>query len=128
MRRGPTAGLPAANACSGRFPIARMHFTPPRIAPPASLERMPKWLICVPLVAQWLWLSLLYRSATLPSAANPHITSGGMVGEGKLEYFRGMGEVARRATAKHAGLRTDRTYSAGMLQAVLDAAALVFPL
>ena len=27
-----------------------------------ALERMPKWLICVPLVLQWLWLGLRYRT------------------------------------------------------------------
>jgi len=42
----------------------------------STLERMPKWMICIPLTLQWLWLSLRYRSFTLPSAANPAITSG----------------------------------------------------
>ena len=49
----------------------------------STLERMPKWLICVPLVVQWLWLALRHGSATLPSAANPAITAGGLVGETK---------------------------------------------
>ena len=62
-----------------------------------ALEKMPKWLICVPLVLQWIGLAIRYRSATLPSAANPCLTSGGMVGEGKLEYFDGMGPVNRRS-------------------------------
>lgn len=65
----------------------------------AFLERLPKWLICVPLVAQWLILGLRHRSFTLPALANPHITSGGLVGEGKHEYFRDMGPQARAATA-----------------------------
>ena len=64
---------------------------------------MPTWLICVPLVLQWLWLAVRYRSATLPSVCNPRITSGGLVGEGKLEYFSGMGPTATAATARHIG-------------------------
>ena len=72
------------------------------------LERMPKWLICVPLTVQWLWLALRYGSATLPSAANPAITSGGLVGEGKLEYFSGMGPVARAVTAAYCAVSTHR--------------------
>ena len=66
------------------------------------LERLPKWLNLIPMVIQWLWLSLLYRSFALPSAANPSITAGGMVGEGKLEYFAIMGPHARSLTAAYA--------------------------
>ena len=28
------------------------------------LERMPTWLICIPLVLQWIVLAVRYRSAT----------------------------------------------------------------
>lgn len=64
-----------------------------------TLERLPKWLNLVPMVAQWIWLSVLYRSVTLPSAANPAILAGGMVGEGKMEYFDSMGPAALAAVA-----------------------------
>ncbi|MEO6018368.1 MAG: hypothetical protein ABIP46_14020 [Polaromonas sp.] len=92
------------------------------------LERMPKWLICVPLTLQWLWLTLRYRSATLPSAANPAITSGGLVGEGKLEYFTGMGPIARAATARYCAVSTRCIPSRTGLRQVMDEAALSFPL
>jgi len=75
--------------------------------PEGRFERLPKWLNLVPMVSQWCWLGLRYRSFTLPSAANPGITSGGMVGEGKLEYFAAMGPLARAATAAHIGVRND---------------------
>lgn len=91
------------------------------------LERSPKWLICVPLVVQWLWLSLRYRSATLPSAANPDITSGGLVGEGKLEYFNGMGPLARAATAPWCALQGGGSVPPAELQQAMDAAGLFFP-
>jgi hypothetical protein len=64
------------------------------------LERLPKWLNLIPIVAQWAWLSVLHRSITLPSRANPALTAGGMVGEGKMEYFAIMGERALAATAR----------------------------
>ena len=92
------------------------------------LERMPKWLICVPLTVQWLWLTLRYRSATLPSAANPAITSGGLVGEGKLEYFRGMGPIARAATARYCAVPTDGAHSRPGLRQLMGEAGLAFPL
>src|SRR5689334_6509973 len=79
--------------------LPRFTDTTTRVA--GTFERIPKWLNLIPMVIQWLWLSLLYRSLTLPSAANPQISSGGMVGDGKLEYFRSMGSVARAATADY---------------------------
>ena len=95
--------------------------------PCSLLERMPKWLICLPLSVQWLWLALRYGSATLPSAANPAITSGGLVGEGKLEYFSGMGPLARAATAPYCAVSTHRRMSGIKLQKLLDGAGLSWP-
>ncbi|RYF40324.1 MAG: hypothetical protein EOO25_12865 [Comamonadaceae bacterium] len=92
----------------------------------SALERLPKWLICVPLVVQWLWLSLRYRGATLPSAANPGITAGGLVGETKLEYFRSMGPLARAATAAHCAL-PPAGRNAVQAQAAMARAGLQFP-
>lgn len=89
---------------------------------------MPKWLICVPLVAQWLWLGLRHRSLTLPSAANPTITCGGLVGEGKLEYFAAMGPYARALTGRHCGLRVEAEVSREAVRAALAKAGLGFPL
>ena len=94
----------------------------------STLERMPKWLICVPLALQWVWLALRYRSATLPSCANPCITAGGLVGEGKMEYFAGMGAVARAATAPYIGVCAGPQLDAASLTEALGAAALRFPL
>ncbi len=37
----------------------------------------------MPLVAQWFWLGLRYRSLTLPSLVNPAIDTGGLAGESK---------------------------------------------
>lgn len=92
------------------------------------LECLPKWVICIPIVLQWLWLSLLYRSITLPSAANPRITSGGLVGDGKLEYFTGMGQIARQATAVFLSMTNHSTFSETQLQQNMDRVGLSFPL
>jgi hypothetical protein len=48
------------------------------------MERLPKWLLCIPLVAQWFWLGARYRSLTLPSVVNPEIETGGLAGESKF--------------------------------------------
>jgi hypothetical protein len=91
------------------------------------LERMPKWLICIPLALQWCWLGLRHWSLTLPSAANPCITSGGLVGEGKLEYFEQMGPKGRAATAPYVGLRNLDMLCKRELLAALDTAGVRFP-
>jgi hypothetical protein len=92
-----------------------------------TLERLPKWLICVPLVFQWLCLSVRHRSGTLPSSANPCITAGGLVGEGKLEYFAGMGPHARAATAPWCALTPGAGRLPGNVLASMQRAGLSFP-
>ena len=91
-------------------------------------ERLPKWLNLVPMVLQWIALGLRYRSIGLPSSANPGITSGGMVGDGKLEYFAAMGPLARAATADHVGVVNAPGLALGEVMASLAAAGLSFPL
>lgn len=100
----------------------------PQDSPPSVLERMPKWLICVPLACQWVWLGLKHRSLTLPSAANPCITSGGLVGEGKLEYFEQMGPIGRAATAPWVGVHDIAAIPEDALAATLAEAGVGFPL
>jgi len=89
---------------------------------------MPKWLICIPLAAQWLWLSVRYRGTTLPSCVNPMITSGGLVGEGKLEYFATMGSLARSATAPFVGVAARADLSESDLKRAMAATELTFPI
>ncbi len=99
----------------------------PRAARPSLLERMPKWLICIPLTLQWLWLALRYQSLTLPTVANPALTAGGLVGEGKLEYFESMGPIALSATAPYCAIPTGRMYTGQQIQNIMNHAGLSFP-
>lgn len=91
-------------------------------------EQLPKWLNLIPMVLQWLWLGLRYGSVTLPSSANPRITAGGLVGEGKLEYFRLMGPLARAATAEHIGMRIAASTRVDDVVNAMHAAGLQFPI
>ncbi len=68
------------------------------------LERLPKWLNLIPMITQWFFLAVQYRSITLPSSINPAIISGGMVGEGKLEYFNSMGNYAHKYVAAYSSI------------------------
>jgi hypothetical protein len=121
-------------ACAEPAPLAPLPASdaPLLVAPGAVragvLERMPRWLICVPLVCQWLWLALRYRGATLPSAANAAISGGGLIGEGKLEYFQGMGPRARAATARHTAAVAGAGLTDRQMARLLAADGLDFPL
>ncbi|MBL4820337.1 MAG: D-alanine--D-alanine ligase [Gammaproteobacteria bacterium] len=57
-------------------------------------EFWPTWLMYSPVVIQWLFLSLRYRSLTLPLIANPVIPLSGMVGVPKTDLFKAAGEYA----------------------------------
>ena len=92
-----------------------------------TMERIPKWLNLVPMVLQWCWLGLRYRSLTLPSAANPTITAGGLVGDSKSEYFAGMGAHARSMVAPYVMLRTEGDDRLAAALSAMGEAGLEFP-
>jgi hypothetical protein len=54
---------------------------------PGLICRFPKPLLVAPMILQWLWLAVRYRSISQMSAANPAIDVGGLVGESKSAYF-----------------------------------------
>ncbi len=92
------------------------------------LERLPKWMICIPIGLQWGWLGLRYRSLGLPASANPNITAGGLVGEGKHEYFEQMGQIARASVAPYILCKVTASLDPAALAQQLAAAQLDFPL
>lgn len=101
---------------------------PPRRAPrPGTIERIPKWLNLVPMVLQWCWLGLRHRSLTLPSAANPRITAGGLVGDTKSEYFACMGAHARSQVAPYVMLRVEGDDLLAAALSAMGEAGLAFP-
>lgn len=63
-------------------------------------EFWPGWLFYPPVVTYYLWLALKYRGAMLPTAANPGIFSGGMVGESKMATLRDLMNTSPEFTAE----------------------------
>lgn len=94
----------------------------------SRIERLPKWLILIPMVAQWIWLGIRYFSFTLPAATNPAITAGGLVGEGKAEYFGVMGAYARSVTADFAVVKNYGKRSESDAERAMREAGLEYPL
>ena len=51
----------------------------------AHWEFWPMWLFYPPVILHYLWLVIKYRGVMLPTAANPGIFAGGIVGESKMK-------------------------------------------
>jgi membrane protein DedA with SNARE-associated domain len=50
-------------------------------------EFWPAWFFYIPVGVYYLWLAIRYRGFNVPTAANPGITTGGLIGESKLEIL-----------------------------------------
>lgn len=68
-------------------------------------EFWPAWLFYIPVAANYLRLAIRYRSLTLPSAANPGMFSGGLVGESKIATLRELQQTSPEFTAEAHPLR-----------------------
>jgi hypothetical protein len=65
-----------------------------RDSPLSFFEFWPDWLFYTPVVAHWLLLGMRFRDFSLPTAANPHITTGGLCGESKFAILCQVGPDA----------------------------------
>lgn len=83
-----------------------------RLAAPGSLRRpgawferwkhwefWPAWVFYPPVVLYCLWLAIKYRGLRLPTAANPGIFSGGIIGESKMATLQKLMETSPELTA-----------------------------
>jgi hypothetical protein len=63
-------------------------------------EFWPAWMFYPPVAVYCLWLSIKHRGLTLPTAANPGIFSGGLVGESKMATLKNLMESSPEFTAE----------------------------
>jgi membrane protein DedA with SNARE-associated domain len=54
----------------------------------AHWEFWPAWLFYIPVGVYYMWLAIRYRGFTVPTSANPGMTTGGFVGESKFETLQ----------------------------------------
>ncbi len=81
---------------------------PDRTEPVTSLfEFWPGWLFYTPIVAQWIWLGLRWGDMSLPTAANPHIETGGLCGESKTAILDQVTGSARDVIAPYVRITAD---------------------
>jgi len=70
-------------------------------APASMFEFWHPFLFYIPVALYYFWLSIRFRSLTLPTAANPSIYSGGMIRESKSQILDLVPETLRRWVAPH---------------------------
>ena len=95
-------------------------------SPLSFFEFWPGWLFYTPVVIHWLMLGLRYGDFSLPTAANPRITTGGLCGESKLSILSQIGPAAQDLVAPACGVLA-RPDGAAAAEAAMAAAGLHYP-
>jgi hypothetical protein len=101
--------------------------TPPVIS---FFEFWPGWLFYTPVVAHWIALGLRYGDLSLPTAANPHITVGGLCGESKREILDQVAGAERDVLARYTSIvthTTDPTADVAVAEQAMGQALLRYP-
>jgi hypothetical protein len=93
----------------------------PREQPLSFFEFWPDWLFYFPVVMHWLALGIRHGGMTLPTLANPTITSGGLCGESKLEILDLVQLPARDLLARYTSVIADDTGIAAAERAMAEA-------
>jgi membrane protein DedA with SNARE-associated domain len=93
-------------------------------------ERLPNGLFYFPVGLRWLFLSVKYRSLTLPTVSNPNIETGGYWGESKSAVMNQVGEDQQKWVAEFVSLvRSDDAQSDyDSALALMEARGLSFPI
>ncbi len=97
--------------------------------PVSHFEFWPSWMFYTPIVVQWIALGLRYGDMSLPTAANPRITAGGLCGESKISILDQVGVGERSRLVPYTSLEVTGTPEQALAQAErqLRAAAIDWP-
>ncbi len=98
----------------------------PSSHPVSFFEFWPGWLFYTPVVVQWILLGLRYRDFSLPTAANPYITTGGLCGESKLSILRQIAPEAAYLIAPACGVQA-RPDGIEAAEAAMETSGLAYP-
>jgi membrane protein DedA with SNARE-associated domain len=74
--------------------LGAIHLLPRMVSRLSRWEFWPAWLFYLPIGLRYLGLAARYGSLTLPSAANPCMKTGGLIGESKFEILRELRSIA----------------------------------
>lgn len=70
----------------------------------SQAEHIPNPILYIPVFLYYIFLSLRYRSITLPSASNPRIETGGFMGESKASVMEMVGKDQRSWIAEYVSM------------------------
>jgi membrane protein DedA with SNARE-associated domain len=91
-------------------------------------EFWPGWMFYPPVATYCLWLAIKHRGLTLPTAANPGIFSGGIVGESKSAMLDQLSATSPEFAAAAGLVRGDNfEYRANALRKVRERLGLNYP-
>jgi hypothetical protein len=79
----------------------------PTPEPLSFFEFWPDWLFYLPVVVHWIALGLRYGDLSLPTAANPSITAGGLCGESKTQILDQVQPPIRDLLARYTAIVND---------------------
>ena len=106
--------------------VATPHVAEKQGSPLSFFEFWPDWLFYTPVVIHWLMLGLRYGDFSLPTAANPRITTGGLCGESKLSILAQIGPEAADLAVPACGVVADPD-GVGAAEAAMRAHGLSYP-
>jgi hypothetical protein len=106
--------------------VASARITEKRGRPLSFFEFWPDWAFYTPVVMHWLMLGIRYGDFSLPTAANPRITTGGLCGESKLSILSQVGPEARDLVAPACGM-VARPGGSADAEAAMQATGLHYP-
>jgi hypothetical protein len=110
------------------FAVSALPLDPaPRSRAMSPFEFLPSLITYGPVVVQWMALGLRHGDLSLPTAANPAITTGGLCGESKIAILDLVAPGERRWIAPYTGFTTG-TDDMQRASAALSAAGLSLPL
>lgn len=113
-----------------KFEAASAAVLPVRLRerPVSYFEFWPGWLFYSPIVAQWIALGLRHGDMSLPTAANPCITGGGLCGESKIAILDQVGDAARPWLVPYTSVVTSPRGDLAKAECALHRAGIGFPL
>lgn len=92
----------------------------------STFEFWPPWLFYLPVALWWAVLSIRYRGVLLPTAANPSIHSGGLIGESKCAILDLVPDTHRQWIAPY--VRIDDVRDRDAVRAAVSRAGLSYPM
>ncbi len=98
----PLLGKGSAESLTLPIPSARFRAR-------SIFEFWPRGLFYLPLIVQWLLLSLRHGHGALPTLVNPRFECGGLCGESKTQIFAEFGAAAQRYLAPFVAFRRAST-------------------